>query len=150
MPKEKFKLRLAVYLVLVKNRKILLLRRFNTGYEDGNYSFIAGHVDGGETIRQAIKREAEEEAGIKLNLRDIEIIHFMHRRVNFPEIGYRERISVFTSVKKWRGQIKNLEPHKCDELSWFPLDNLPKNTIPYIKFAIDNIKKKIIYSEFGW
>ena len=58
MKKEKFMLRCAVYLVLIKDGKILLLRRSNTGYWDGNYSMIAGHLDGDETIAHAMMREA--------------------------------------------------------------------------------------------
>lgn len=38
---ERFKLVVAVHLILIKNGKILLLRRYNTGYEDGNYSVVA-------------------------------------------------------------------------------------------------------------
>ena len=54
----------AAYLVLIKEKKILLLRRFNTGYEDGNYSFIAGHVEKSESFTACIIREAKEEANI--------------------------------------------------------------------------------------
>ena len=57
---ERFKLVPAAYLVIVREGKILLLRRFNTGFEDGNYSMIAGHLEGNETFIQAMVREARE------------------------------------------------------------------------------------------
>jgi len=44
----------AAYLVLRDGHNILLLRRFNTGYEDGKYSMIAGHVEDGETFSTAL------------------------------------------------------------------------------------------------
>ena len=59
---ERFKLVVAVHLILIENGKILLLRRYNTGYEDGNYSLVAGHIDGNESVIQAMQREALEEA----------------------------------------------------------------------------------------
>ena len=49
-PEKRFKLILSVYLILVKDGKTLLLRRTNTGYEDGNYGLVAGHVDGNENV----------------------------------------------------------------------------------------------------
>lgn len=42
----------AVYLLLLRERQVLL-RRHNIGYEDGNYSVMAGHVDLGERVTQA-------------------------------------------------------------------------------------------------
>ena len=40
--------------------------------------------------------------------------------------------------------------HKCDDLSWFDLDDLPDNIILYIKQAINRIRDNIHYSEHGW
>ena len=145
MPKKRFKIVPTSHLVLIKNNEILLLRRFNTGYEDGKYSFVAGHLDGDETFKQAMAREAKEEAGIILNPDDLEIIHVMHKKV-----PGEERIDLFLTADKWEGEPKNMETRKCDDLSWFGLNNLPENTIPYIKQAINSIQKKIIYSEFGF
>ena len=71
----------------------------------------------------------------------------MQRYVENDENG--ERIDIFIEARKWAGEIINKEPHKCDDLSWFDLDNIPKNIIPYIKEAINNIKSKIFYSEQG-
>ncbi len=138
----------ASYLVLIKNSKILLLRRFNTGYEDGKYSLIAGHVDEGETFTQCIIREAEEEAGISLNSDDLRVVHLMHRNSGLS--AENERMDVFFIASSWKGEITNKEPHKCSDLSWFEIDNLPDNTIPHIKQAIECIKNNIYYSEYGW
>ena len=67
---DKFKLIATVHIFLTKNdTEILLLRRFNTGYEDGNYSVIAGHNDGNEEVKTAAIREAKEEAGIEISHR---------------------------------------------------------------------------------
>ena len=148
MAKERHKIVPASYLVLIKENKILLLRRFNTGYEDGNYSMIAGHVDQDESFTQCIVREAKEEAGITIKPEDLKIIHIMQRITD--EEQNNERIDLFFAIEKWEGDIENKEPHKCDDLSWFDLDKTPDNTIPYIKSAIENIKNKIFYSENGW
>ncbi|MDO8660040.1 MAG: NUDIX domain-containing protein [Candidatus Parcubacteria bacterium] len=141
---ERFTLKPAVHLFLIKDNKVLLLRRFKTGWEDGNYSVPAGHLDGNETAKSAIAREALEEACIKINLEDLEMIHVMHRK------SEEERIDFFSTTQKWDGEIKIGEPNKCDDLSWFPLDQLPSNTIPYIREALKNYQNKIFYSEFGW
>lgn len=139
------KMKVAVHLLLIKDEKILLLRRFNTGYEDGNYSVVAGHVDGNEEIITAMKREAKEEAGIDIDKENLEIVQVIHRKA-----ADGERIDYFLSAKKWQGKIINMEPNKCDDLSWFNLKNLPNNTIDYIRFAIDNYRQNIKFSSYGF
>jgi ADP-ribose pyrophosphatase YjhB (NUDIX family) len=138
----------ASYLVLMKDNQVLLLRRFNTGYEDGKYSLVAGHVDRGETFTQCIVREAAEEIGLFLQPDDLKVTHVMHRNSGTSENN--ERVDIFFVAEQWQGEPQNKETHKCDDLSWFELDNLPDNVIPYIRQALKNIKKRVYYSEHGW
>ena len=143
MPRMTFPV--AVHFFLIKDNKILLQRRFNTGYEDGNYSVVAGHIDGGEDVYTAMIREAKEEAGIDISLENLEAIQVMHRK----KVS-EERIDYFFKCGKWNGNIGIMEPDKCDELIWVDYDNLPGNTVDYIQAAIANCTGNIPFSIFGW
>ncbi len=134
MPDERFRAAVAVHLFLVRDGRVLLLRRYNTGYEDGSYSVPAGHLDGGEEVRVTAAREALEEVGIEVAPEGVDIVVMMHRKA---EEG---RVDFFVAVSSWNGEISNCESHKCDELSWFPLDALPGNTIPYLRRALENYR----------
>lgn len=129
-PRIRFTMPVAVHLILIQDEEILLLRRFNTGYEDGKYSVIAGHLDGGETVLEAMAREAREEAGIELA--HAQLAGVMHRRAQDEE-----RIDFFVVYHEWTGAIRNLEPQKCDEFRWVSVGTLPANTIPYVAAGID-------------
>lgn len=142
---EKFKLVATVHIFLIKDEdEILLLRRFNTGYEDGNYSVIAGHIDGNEEVTTAAIREAKEEAGIEIQPSDIEVVGVMHRR------GTDERVDFFLAASRWKGNIVNAEPDKCDDLSWHSVHDLPVNMVAYVRRALENYRKGEFFDSFGW
>lgn len=134
----------SAYLVLVKEGKVLLMRRANTGYEDGNYGLPAGHVEEGETVSQACVREAYEEVDVVVEEGDLECIHTMYRHANDA------RADFFFTTTKWNGEPVNKEPHKCSELAWFPLENLPKNTVGYVRAALECYLRGEFYSENNW
>lgn len=135
----------SVYLFLIKDEQILLLRRFQTGFEDGNYGLPAGHMDGNETARESCAREVREEIGIVIRPDDLTVVHVMHRKGSQDE-----RIDFFMTATTYTGEIENMEPHKCDELTWHPLDALPPNTIEYIRVALNHFRNGVLYSEYGW
>ncbi|MDO8428981.1 MAG: NUDIX domain-containing protein [Candidatus Diapherotrites archaeon] len=143
--KEYFKIIPAVYLVLVTDSILLMLKRKNTGYHDGEYGLVSGHLNGNESLVQAMVRETKEEAGITVLPENLKLIHVVNRQSLDSE-----RIDFFFLAKEWAGQIENKEPHKCAELKWFPLDQLPVNTIPEVKQALENFKKNNFYSELNW
>ncbi|OGF22778.1 hypothetical protein A2Y83_03910 [Candidatus Falkowbacteria bacterium RBG_13_39_14] len=145
MTKQHFKITPSSYIILVRDNKILMQRRRNTGYEDGKYSVPAGHFEGGENATMTIIREAKEEIGIILDARNLKMVHIMNR----SDKG-NERVDFFFFADFWQGEIKNMEPEKCDELRWFDINSLPTDIIPFIAAGIENYKNKIFYSEFGW
>lgn len=145
-PKDRFKLIPAVYLVLRRGNKVLLLRRSNTGYQDGKYSIIAGHLDGDELAADGMVREAKEEAGIIVAPKSLKLVHTGHR-LSRNEVG-QERIDLFFEATQWQGEVTNAEPDKCDDLSWYPLDSLPDNMLPFVKLVLTDIAHGVNYSEY--
>jgi 8-oxo-dGTP diphosphatase len=135
----------SAYLMLIRDGKILLLRRANTGFEDGNYGLPAGHLDGNETAREGCAREVREEIGIHVEPLDLKLAHLSHRKA-----AHDERFDLFWTTSQYSGEIQNMEPEKCDDVSWHPLDALPTNTIDYIRKAITHSQGGIVYSEYGW
>jgi ADP-ribose pyrophosphatase YjhB (NUDIX family) len=123
-----------VHLVLFRGDATLLLRRFETGWMDGYYSVIAGHMDGGETARQAMVREAAEEAGIAVEEADLRLVHLVHRRSD------TERMSLFFTTARWQGEPANREPDKCDDLAWFACSSFPINMVGYVRRGLLGIR----------
>lgn len=134
----------AVHLFLIRDGRVLLLRRFQTGYEDGNYSVVAGHLDGDETVVGAALREAREEIGLELAPEDVQVVGVMHRRSN------DERIDWFVACSRWQGEPSNAEPDHCDELRWADPAALPHNVIPYVRRALDNYLAGRWFDSFGF
>ncbi|MFA6251109.1 MAG: NUDIX domain-containing protein [Candidatus Paceibacterota bacterium] len=145
MTKTRFNFYAAVYLVMREGNNVLLIRRFNTGWMDGKYSLPAGHMEGNETSVIAMAREAKEEINIEILPEDLFVVHTMHRNS-----GDREYFDIFFEAKKYSGELKNNEENKCDEIGWFPIDNLPENALDYIKEALKKIREGQHFSSFGF
>lgn len=147
MVKQRFKAIPAVYLLLVHEGSILLTKRYNTGYMDGHYMVPSGHVEAGESFKQAMIREAKEEVGITLNPNDLNFVHLLYRSKH-DETG--ERADIFFVATTWLGQPYNAEEDKCDEVSWYSLDKLPNKTVPYLLQVIAALALGEMFSELGW
>jgi len=133
-----------VHLLFFRGDQVLLLRRFNTGYGDGQYSVPAGHLDGDETVIAAAAREGLEETGVRIEAGDIAFSSVVHRKDG------EERVDFFVHIREWQGEPANTEPDKCDDLRWVSLEQLPDNVIPYVRKAIQNHRDGIRFYEFGW
>lgn len=145
MEEQRNKIPVTVQIVLIKKNKILLMKRFNTGYEDGKYCLPGGHVEKGEEIKQAGIREAKEELGIDIKNEDLEVKHVLYRKVK--DNAYVDFILI---CKEWSGEIKINEKDKCNEIRWIYINKLPSNIIPFIKKIFTEEHKEKYYISYGW
>lgn len=143
---QRFHLVPAVHVLMFSGESLLMLRRANTGYEDGKLSVPAGHVDGNEPVTVSAMREVGEELGIDAAADEFQFAHVMHRRKADGE----ERVDFFLALSAWSGEPVNAEPHKCSELVWVERDSLPPDVISYVRLAVESTRSNIRFSEFGW
>ena len=141
---ERAKLPVTVQLMLIKEGKVLLMRRYNTGYEDGKYCFPGGHLEKNEEICEAIIRETKEEIGIDILKEKLQVYKVLNRKIN-NEIQY---IDFIIKATEWQGEIQIMEKDKCDDLQWFNIENIPENTLSYINNVMDD--KKDFYIPYNW
>lgn len=145
MARDRFKVIPAVYLILRRGDHVLLQRRCGTGYYDGHYGLISGHVDGNEPATVAMTREAREEAGITVDEASLRCVHVMHRN---SEVG--EWFDVFFTADAWQGEPRICEPDRCDDMMWRRLDDLPPNMVPSVRAAVAAWRRGESFSAYGW
>lgn len=143
--KERHKVPIACYLVLIEDDNILLWKRQNTGYADGMYWLVSGHKEENESVSASMIREAREEAGIILESKDIEIGCVMSRKA-----GVYDYIDYFFVARKYWWTVTNMEPEKCSELKFFNINMLPEDTLDYIRIGIRTCFTSIKALEYGW
>ena len=143
---DRFKVIPEVHLFLMDDDRVLLLRRCNTDYENGNYSVVAGGVEANEEITAAAIREASEEVGIAVRPADIEVVGVMHRKGSDGVVS----VAFFLTARSWSGEIVNAEPVNHDEVSWHSVDSLPDNMIAYVRNAFINHRQGGFYDTVGW
>lgn len=129
--------------------EVLLQLRQNTGYMDGHWAAAAaGHVERGETALDAAHREAAEE--IAVTALDLEFVTAMQRTRHADPID--ERIDFFFTARYWSGEPRIVEPAKCAELRWCPLDALPEPVVPHELEVLRGLRSgtTTAYSTFGF
>jgi NAD+ diphosphatase len=102
-------------IVLVEREDRVLLAR-GTGFPNGMYSTLAGFVEPGESLEEAVHREIFEEAGIALT----DLRYFGSQPWPFPHslmIGF---------TAQYAGGEIVIDPAEIADARWFTVDTLPR------------------------
>lgn len=117
---------------------VLLGLRQNTGYRDGHWALLAGHVEPEESAFEGAVREAYEEAGVTIAATDLVPLTTYHRTVRGAG-PIEQRCDFFFEALRWTGEPTVREPAKCDGLRWWPLDALPEPMPPYERVVLEHL-----------
>lgn len=112
--------KVAVGVIVVKDNKILFGKRKNA-LGEGSWGLPGGRLEFGETIEDCAHRETREETGIKIkNLRQGPYTNDIFQKEN------KHYLTVYIISEYDSGEVKIMEPDKCEQWDWFEWDNLPR------------------------
>jgi len=120
--------------------KILVGKR--KGAHAPKYSIPGGRLEMGETFEDGIKREIKEETN--LDILDPQVIAVTNNLETYKEEG-KHYISVVLLVKKYSGELKNMEPQKCEGWEWCDPHNLPEPHFDASKYGVSCYLKGSVY-----
>jgi 8-oxo-dGTP diphosphatase len=138
----RFQLVPAAYVVFLREgpngAEVLLHLRQGTGYMDGHWATIAGHVEAGESVLAAAVREASEEVGVEIAEADLVPLTVMQRTQNNDD-PIEERVDFIFTCRLWIGEPRRAELDKSAALGWFPLSDLPSPVVPHELLVLERL-----------
>lgn len=137
--------KVGVGVIVIKNDKVLLGKRKNA-HGDGSWSFAGGHLEKNESLEECAKREVMEEAGI--TIKNIKPLTFTNDIFEKEEKHY---ITLFLTADYDAGEVRVMEPEKCDGWEWFDWNDLPQPLFlainNFLKQGINPIRQKDLVNE---
>ena len=126
-------LHIVVAVIYNKNNQILIAQREKGKHQAGKWEFPGGKVEQGESAKQALRRELDEELGIQI-LGAKALVQIQHH--------YKE-LSVFLdayTVKDWQGEAYGKEGQA---IRWIDQDTIQNYSFPAANKAIFQALKDI-------
>ena len=117
---------------LYQDKQVLILRK-SSGLRKGEWASPGGHIEWGETPKQAAIRELEEETGIiyhRLNKEETIILQYKNTRIyvnkikKFPDIKLSEEHDASKIVN-----IKDIKKYNLSDYFLVIVDHIIKNKI---------------------
>ncbi|HOV52690.1 MAG TPA: NUDIX hydrolase [Methanothrix sp.] len=123
---------LAVDAIILFRGGIVLIKRHSPPYQ-GCYALPGGFVEVGETVEDAVKREAREETGLDIALRDLVGIY------SDPGRDPRGHVVSVAYLAEGRGDLVSGSDARSAEV--FPSQSLPPLAFDHKKIIGDALRK---------
>ena len=107
--------------VMVWQGDRLLLGKRISPYRENSWQFPGGHLEFGETVEDCASREVQEEAGIEVH----SITPCGYTNDVFIDAD-RHYVTLFVCAEYGSGDVRVMEPDKCEQWQWFRPDQLPQ------------------------
>ena len=107
--------------VMVWNGDRLLLGERISAHSGNSWQFPGGRLEFGETVEACARREVGEEAGIKIR----NIAPRGYTNDVFIDAG-KHYVTLFVSSDYDTGELRVMEPDKCEQWGWFHWNELPE------------------------
>ena len=139
MKEERHMAKLACYMIVFVYGKILLMKRQNSGCDDGMYGLPSGHIEEGEDPLEGAVRETLEETGITVTESEfLSVIHRTNENIG-QKCSKKDFVDFFFICKSFGGTPRIMEPEKCSKMIIADIKDLPENTVPQVKLAIGSM-----------
>ncbi len=126
--------KVGVSVIVMKDGKVLLGKR-KGAHGEGSWAFPGGHLEFCESLEDCAKREVAEEVGITIkNVKKLTFTNDIFKEEN------KHYITCFVTSDYDAGEVKNMEPNKCEAWDWFLWNKFPE----HLFLALQNLLKENI------
>lgn len=144
MTKQKNIPRVGLGVILVNHDgKVLIGKRKNS--HAPYYSIPGGHLEPGETFEDGAIREIKEETD--LDIKNPRVVAVTNNLETYNKEGLHY-VSIALLAQDFSGELKIMEPEKCDEWLWVDPKNLPTPHFDASRMAITCYLEKTFYKKF--